>query len=64
MFAVSATEREQRALKLTAGTAKKSMAEVTERASAEHQKKPKSHRNTRSEKRGSDSPGEEEIPEK
>lgn len=41
-----------------------SLAEATERATAKYQGKSKSHRITRSEKRGRDTPGEEEVSEK
>ncbi|XP_062717180.1 nucleolar protein 58-like [Aedes albopictus] len=62
--AVIAAEREQKALKLRVETAEKSLMEATERATVESMETPKSHRNTRSEKRGRDTPGEEEVPKK
>lgn len=57
---VLAAEREQKALRIRAETAEKALMEAADRPAIEVQETPKGHRNTRSEKRNRDSPGEQE----
>lgn len=58
--AVSAAEREQNALRMRAETAEKALTEAAERPTTDVQETPRSHQNTRSEKRFRESPGEQE----
>lgn len=59
--AVIVAEREEKALRLRAETAEKALTEAAGRAAVAALETPKSHR---SEKRGRDTPGDEEVPKK